>query len=148
MQAFHPALRELFGYALYRSGLHFRELLIEALEEDKLVPPQLAILNVIKDGGSFNQMQLGEELGIDRASMVKFIDGLEDASLVERTMDTSDRRAKLLRLTSKGRTKLANLRKKEQAVEAHFLSCLSQSEQESLRKIIFKLATQIGSSKP
>ncbi|HYX36907.1 MAG TPA: MarR family transcriptional regulator [Oligoflexus sp.] len=147
MPAYHPALRELFGYALYRSGLSFREMLAETLEQERLVPPQLAILTVLKDGGPFNQMQLGEELGIDRASMVKFIDGLEAAGLVERTQDASDRRAKLLSLTSKGRLKYASLRKKEQAVEAHFLSSLTQSEQDALRRIVFKLVAQIGSSK-
>jgi DNA-binding MarR family transcriptional regulator len=147
MTAYHPALREIFGYALYRSGLHFREMLVEALEKDGLVPSQLAILNVLRDGNSFNQMQLGEELGIDRASMVKFIDGLEDAGLVERIPDAHDRRAKLLRLTAKGRTKYASLRKKEEAVEAQFLTSLSPSDQEALRRIIFKLAAQIGRPK-
>jgi DNA-binding MarR family transcriptional regulator len=147
MTAYHPALREIFGYALYRSGLQFREMLVEVLEKDGLVPPQLAILNVLKDGNSFNQIQLGEELGIDRASMVKFIDGLEDAGLVERMMDPHDRRARLLRLTSKGRTKYAGLRNKEEAVEAQFLSSLSPGEQDALRRIIFKLAAQIGSPK-
>jgi DNA-binding MarR family transcriptional regulator len=147
MQHFHPALRELFGYALYRNALHFRGMLVEALEEDNLIPPQLAILTVLKNGSSCNQMQLSEELGIDRASMVKFIDGLESCGLVARTTDETDRRAKLLHLTTRGRAKYESLRKKELAVEDQFLSPLTQSERESFRKILFKLSSQIGSPK-
>ncbi|WP_141732348.1 MarR family winged helix-turn-helix transcriptional regulator [Oligoflexus tunisiensis] len=148
MRPYHPALRELFGYALYRSGMHFRCMLAEVLEEDHIVPPQLAILTVLKSGASFNQIQLAEELGIDRASMVKFIDGLESCGLVERTPDEKDRRARLLRLTGKGRRKYESLRKKELAVEDQFLSGLDQTEKDALRALLLKLSSQIGSSKP
>jgi DNA-binding MarR family transcriptional regulator len=147
MRSCHPALQDLFGYALYRNGMQFRSMLGEALAEDQLVPPQLAILTILKSGDSYNQCQLAEELGIDRASMVKFIDGLEACGLVERTLDEQDRRAKLLRLTAKGRRKYESLRKKELAVEEQFMSVLTPSEREALRALLLKLSSQIGSSK-
>lgn len=147
MIRYHPDLQELFGYTLYRNALHFRSMLVDALAEDSLVPPQLAILTVLKKGNSFNQIQLGDELGIDRASMVKYIDGLETAGLVERTTDENDRRARLLRLTSKGRKQYDSLRKKESDVENQYLSCLTQSERDALRAILLKLSYHFRSPK-
>ncbi len=50
-----------------------------SVEFDKqgLVSPQFGILRLLQLLGPMSQITLGQDLGIDKASMVKFIDGIE-----------------------------------------------------------------------
>lgn len=54
--------------------------------------------------GPLSQHTLGEELGIDRTTVVELIDDLERKGVVERRRNPVDRRSYLLTLTAKGRT--------------------------------------------
>lgn len=53
--------------------------------------------------GPLSQHELGEQLGIDRTTVVELIDELEKKRVVERRRNPSDRRSYLLTLTPKGR---------------------------------------------
>lgn len=54
---------------------------------------------------------LAEALGIEAPSLVRVIDQLVDAGLVERFEDASDRRAKTLHLTAEGRRRAQKIEK-------------------------------------
>lgn len=54
--------------------------------------------------GPLSQHELGEQLGIDRTTVVELIDELERTGVVERRRNPADRRSYLLTLTAKGRT--------------------------------------------
>ena len=69
------------------------------------------ILEAIADGGDMAQTELSALLGMDRSDMVRLIDSLESANLVERTRDTKDRRRQLIALTEAGNTTRASLRR-------------------------------------
>ena len=57
------------------------------------------------------QTELSALLGMDRSDMVRLIDSLESANLVERTRDSKDRRRQLIALTETGNTTRASLRR-------------------------------------
>ena len=69
------------------------------------------VLEVIADGGDMAQTELSALLGMDRSDMVRLIDSLESANLVERTRDSKDRRRQLIALTETGNTTRASLRR-------------------------------------
>lgn len=54
--------------------------------------------------GAVSQHDLGEQLGIDRTTVVELIDDLERGGYVERRRNPADRRSYLLTLTPRGRT--------------------------------------------
>ncbi|WP_226382826.1 MULTISPECIES: MarR family transcriptional regulator [Burkholderia] len=58
---------------------------------------------IYKLGEGLRQRTLAEHLGIEGHSLVRLLDQLEEAGLVVRRDDTSDRRAKTLYLTEAGR---------------------------------------------
>ncbi|EEB63684.1 MarR family winged helix-turn-helix transcriptional regulator [Corynebacterium amycolatum] len=69
------------------------------------------VLEAIADGGDMAQTELSALLGMDRSDMVRLIDSLESANLVERTRDAKDRRRQLIALTETGNTTRASLRR-------------------------------------
>jgi len=61
------------------------------------------VLNYLAQGAT-SQHELGEQLGIDRTTVVELIDQLEKQGVVKRHRNPSDRRSYALVLTPRGRT--------------------------------------------
>jgi DNA-binding MarR family transcriptional regulator len=84
-------------------------------------------------------VELGQQMGIDRAPMVQHIDYLEQRGLVKRTLNPRDRRAHQLMLTDKGREVLAQALALARRVEAEVLAPLSAEEQAQLNHLMNRL---------
>jgi MarR family transcriptional regulator for hemolysin len=67
------------------------------------------ILMISRLGDNVRPGMIAEALGLEAASLVRVIDQLVDAQLVDRHDDPNDRRAKILRLTTTGRARAAQL---------------------------------------
>ena len=63
----------------------------------------LPLLLIARHGGGLNQTALAEAVGVEGPSLVRTLDQLCAAGLVVRAADETDRRAKSLHLTPKGR---------------------------------------------
>jgi DNA-binding MarR family transcriptional regulator len=135
----HPALKNYFGYCLYKSAHRLRSQLDEALEIHGLIAPQFGILTVLNTTGGLCQADISSQMGIDKATVVKLIDGLESQNLVIRIPQKSDRRMNHLQITSKGKSTLAKGLKVAKKVEKKFLSPLTLSEQDTLRQLMPRL---------
>jgi MarR family transcriptional regulator for hemolysin len=61
------------------------------------------ILAMAKLGDGARQNVVAEQVGVDDAALVRSLDKLEGAGLIERRVDVADRRARTLHLTSEGR---------------------------------------------
>ena len=139
----HPALKGFFGYSLYKSGVHYRAIIESASSKFELSTPQCAILYILSTGDQINQLNLGQELGIDKATMVKNIDKLESLKLVKRTVDANDRRAKFISLTEKGKKSVAEVRQFRDRQEADILEQFPKADQEHLRRLMPQLLEAI-----
>jgi DNA-binding MarR family transcriptional regulator len=139
----HPLFRERLCYSLSKTGVLFRQLLLDSLKEHKLIPPQAGILHILNGYGEYNQNLLGQEMNIDKASMVKFIDGLEKLGLVKRTTDPADRRAKLLSLTAKGKTLQKKIFHEHSLLEEKILAPFTEQEKKTLRHLMPLLLEQV-----
>lgn len=135
----HPALKVYFGYCLTKAALKHKSMLAQELSKFKVVGPQLGIMKLLQIMGPTSQISLGQDMHVDKASMVKFIDGLEKQKFVRRVTDKKDRRIKLVELTEKGAKTLEILAEIRKQVEDEFLSPLTKKEKEALKEIISKL---------
>ena len=135
----HPALKEAFGYRLMHVALKYRKYLIELLADFELAPPQLAILRILDNSESLNQAELGMELGHDKVTVVRLIDGLETLGFVIRRLCFEDKRQRLIEITKSGRDTLSIIKKKNIIREKDFLSPLTEAEALILKKLIMKL---------
>jgi DNA-binding MarR family transcriptional regulator len=99
----------------------------EEFAEHDLTPLQYAMLANLNDDPVVDQIGLASRLGIDRNTTGILIRQLEQRGLVRRQTNGADRRAQLVRLTSKG----DDLRRRARpSVAARVLSVLPPAERE------------------
>jgi DNA-binding MarR family transcriptional regulator len=132
----HPLFRDKLCYSLSKTGMLYRSLLEKSLADFGIVPPQAGILHILNGYGEYNQNLLGQEMNIDKASMVKFIDGLEKLGMVKRTTDTNDRRAKLVTLTSKGKLIQKKISDDQERLEKEIFKGFKKKDIDYLRDIM------------
>lgn len=136
----HPGLKTFFGYSLYKAGIILRALMEDRhLYKFELAAPDCGILYVLHTGAVLNQLTLGQELGIDKATVVKIIDKLEKHKLVKRDVDPTDRRSKLVSLTAKGATMLEKIRVIRSEVETEVFKQFSKDDEAHLRRLVPEL---------
>ena len=104
----------------------------EMLGSVGLTPALFALLNVIGAREGAIQQELGSALGIDRSTMVSLIDQLESAGLAKRRPSATDRRAREIAITPKGRRALQRARGLILQVEDEVLAGLSVEERSEL----------------
>jgi len=105
------------------------------LEECKtfdVTPVQYAVLSVLYDGAALDQVSVAAEVGIDRNNAADVIRRLERSGLVERLPSESDRRAKLARITGKGREFVRRAHGAMESAQRRFMGSLSKRDADRL----------------
>ncbi len=97
-----------------------------------LTPALFALLNVISAREGAIQQELGAAMGIDRSTMVSLIDQLESAGLAKRRPSATDRRAREIAITPKGRRLLERARRLISETEDEVLAGLTAKERGEL----------------
>jgi DNA-binding MarR family transcriptional regulator len=108
----------------------------EELGSVGLTPALFAVLNVIAARTGAIQQQVGSALGIDRSTMVSLIDQLESAGLASRRPSATDRRAREITITPKGRRHLQQARQLIARVEDEVFAGLTADERGELLALL------------
>ncbi|HEX5936276.1 MAG TPA: MarR family transcriptional regulator [Actinomycetota bacterium] len=93
------------------------------------------LLNVDRRFGT-RLTELARRAGVTKQAMMVVVDELEVRGLVRRTPDPEDGRAKVVRLTARGRTLAAECRRAVAAVETRARRTLGGRRYESLRETL------------
>jgi DNA-binding MarR family transcriptional regulator len=110
---------------------------------DLLTVSQLSALGTLEREGPLSPTQLAAHERVQPPSMTRVIAALEELQMVQRDAHLTDGRQSVIALTERGRSLLAEDRKRRQAWLARRLEELSDDEREALDKaapIIEKLA--------
>jgi DNA-binding MarR family transcriptional regulator len=97
-----------------------------------LSPTLTAALAAIENHGPLTPSELADRERIKRPTATRLIATLEEAALVTRTGDPSDRRSSLIAITPEGRELLRTLRTRKDAYLAQRLRTLSAEDRETL----------------
>jgi DNA-binding MarR family transcriptional regulator len=128
------------GFLLSWNGQRMAYEFGAALEPLGLRTQHFGVLTLIDAQPNTSQQELVDHSMIDASSMVAIIDELERLGLAERRIDPTDRRKRSLRLTPRGRRMLERARKVAIETALKHLAPLDESERETLRKLLRKLA--------
>ena len=82
--------------------------------------------------GEFTQGEIGQAIGVDKTTMVVTLDHLEEAGLAERTPSKTDRRARVITVTAKGRKKVAEAEVVTKKLYEEVLAELNDDQREVL----------------
>lgn len=137
----NPVLSEaLFLYQFHKASQKLRARFNQAIEAYNIISVQYAVMYLVNERPSLSQKELGEELGIDKASVVKFLDLLETEKYLTRKEDKKDKRVKLISLTPRGKKVVSEISRKRAKIEDEFLAeSLSAQEIKNLREYLKKL---------
>src|SRR6476620_4467124 len=120
-------------FRLWRAS-HLRA--ADALGSVGLTPASFGLLNVIGAREGAIQQELGAAMAIDRSTMVSLIDQLEGAGLARRRPSATDRRAREIAITPKGRRLLERARRMVSDVEDELLAGLTAKERTQLLALL------------
>jgi DNA-binding MarR family transcriptional regulator len=118
-----------------RAAAEFRR----ALEPTGLTPPQFGVLALLCRQDSQRQAALCERGAVDPNTMVGIVDRLEAAGLVARRRDPQDRRAYLVRITTRGRRMFESCIPLRNQAAHRSWAALSPVEQNRLRDLLRKV---------
>jgi len=105
------------------------------IDED-IAPPHFVIMKTLAREGTLHVSEIGERLGIPKPQMTHLIDKLEDLNIVERQIDSTDRRAINIMLTGKG---LNTLEKHDSLIKDAIKTTLSSLTVEELKEMSVSL---------
>jgi MarR family transcriptional regulator, lower aerobic nicotinate degradation pathway regulator len=139
------AVAEFAGQLLFRLWRVSHTRVAEALESLGLTTALFALLNVLGTREGAIQQEIGAEMGIDPSTMVSLIDQLETAGLAKRRPRPTDRRAREVAITPKGRRVLKQARELAMQAEDDVLHGLSEGER---RRLLALLRRALDSAPP
>ena len=129
-------------FLLKRLGMAAKEQSHDRYEEAGLHPYHHAILAVLDEGSRETQGAIADALGYDKGQLVGLLDELEEAGLVVRQRDQTDRRRHVVQMTPAGRKALEKARRLSAGLDENFLSALSDREREQLHALLLRLAEE------
>ncbi|TMD30908.1 MAG: MarR family transcriptional regulator [Chloroflexi bacterium] len=98
------------------------------------------VLNLLAEG-PISQQELGEQLGIDRTTVVELIDELERKGAVVRKRNPTDRRSYALNLTPRGRTVQKRASRAFDDAANEFFDSIKPTERQALAEMLRRLIT-------
>jgi MarR family transcriptional regulator for hemolysin len=131
-----PPVTEFAGQLFFRLWRATHTRAAGVLGSVGLTPALFALLNVIGAREGAIQQELGSALGIDRSTMVSLIDQLESAGLARRRPSDTDRRAREIAITPKGRRLLQRARGLISQTEDEVLAGLTADERRELLALV------------
>ena len=96
----------------------------------------LVALTHLKDHGPSAQQTLIEVLGLDASNLVALLNELEDADLIVRRRDRTDRRRGIIELSPEGERLLLEVDRALEAVDDEILAALSFDERATLNDLL------------
>jgi MarR family transcriptional regulator, lower aerobic nicotinate degradation pathway regulator len=137
---FPRELLQSSGFLLGVVGSAAKARWMEEIEDTGFNPNHVRILMLLDEGASKTQAAIADSLELDRSQLVGLLDKLEEAGLVERRPNPTDRRNHMVMLTSAGRRKLTKFRAAAEAIEEEFLAPLDQQSRVQLHDLLIRLA--------
>jgi MarR family transcriptional regulator, transcriptional regulator for hemolysin len=99
----------------------------------------LALIQISRAPEPIRQKDLAELLALDTSSVVRLLDMLQDAGLIER-LEHTDRRAKTLRLTAAGEATVGEVEQVVRGARQRLLRGIPRSEIEIAHGVVFRIA--------
>jgi MarR family transcriptional regulator for hemolysin len=129
-------ISEFAGQLFFRLWRVSHSRTAEGLESLGLTTALFALLNVLGTREGAIQQELGSAMGVDPSTMVSLIDQLETTGLAKRRPRPTDRRAREVVITPKGRRVLERARELAMEVENDVLRGLSDAERRRMLALV------------
>lgn len=136
--------KSAFGGAIVVLARRWRMFADEKLAESGLTDASWTpLIYLHQNGDGLLQKELAAASGLDESSLVRLIDILSLRGLVERRIDTEDRRARRLHLTDRGRQTAIAIRQQLVNLERELLADFTDEDVSAMLTIFARVETKI-----
>ncbi|WP_454280438.1 MarR family winged helix-turn-helix transcriptional regulator [Sphingomonas sp. Marseille-Q8236] len=104
----------------------------------------LAVMLVGRTEDGMRQGVLADQLGVEAPSVVPLLDQLERAGLVERRVDLTDKRARLLHVTAEGRAVAAEVEERTATIRAELFAGVDDADLVAATRVFDHLYAVFG----
>jgi DNA-binding MarR family transcriptional regulator len=132
-------LEDQIGFILRRVHQRATEIFNAVMEGFDITPTQFAALAKLHDVGETSQNQLGRLIAMDPATMFGVASRLAKLGLVRQSVDPSDARRVILKLTDKGRVAVEGMKSRGVEVSRRTVESLTSDEAETLCRLLNKI---------
>ncbi len=129
----------LLGYQLRHANLKVVGGFAERIAPHNVTAAQFGLLVLVAANPGATQAALARAFGTDRSVMVRLIDRLEAAGLVDRRAREGDRRSNAIVLTERGAALLETLKREVRAFEDRVTACLTAGETGTLLALLRRI---------
>jgi MarR family transcriptional regulator for hemolysin len=145
MSAKERSLRLSFGALIAQTARQWRRAVDRQLQPFGLTEATwLPLLHVARASSPMRQKDLAASLSLDSSSVVRLIDALQAAGLVERREEGDDRRAKAIVLTTLGQTTVTKVERSARRVAQTALGDLSDEQLLAAQDVLERVAEALS----
>jgi MarR family transcriptional regulator, lower aerobic nicotinate degradation pathway regulator len=135
----HYRLEEQVGFLLRKAMQRHTSIFAEEMPLG-LTPTQFAALSKLKEVGPCSQNRLGRIAAMDVATIKGVVDRLKSRHLVVTTLDSTDRRRRLIDLTDAGHEVVIEAQRAGTTITERTLEMLSPRERVTLLRLLAKIS--------
>jgi DNA-binding MarR family transcriptional regulator len=132
-------LEEQVGFLLRKAVQRHTAIFAEEMPLG-LTPTQFAALSKLKEIGPCSQNRLGRIAAMDVATIKGVVDRLKSRHLVVTTLDSTDRRRRLIDLTTTGHEVVVEAQRAGTTITERTLEMLSSRERVTLLRLLAKIS--------
>jgi len=144
----HPyyihAMDTNFAFEVSETALALRRAFDRRAAEQDVTRAQWRVLSFLKREDGLRQVALADHLDVEPITLCRMVDRLEEAGLVERRADESDRRARRIYLTEKARPIIEELRRIAEDLIEEALAGVSEEEQAGVRGVLARVRGNVA----
>jgi DNA-binding MarR family transcriptional regulator len=118
-------------------GIEFRQ----RLQQLRITSGHAGIMRLVSLSNKISQRELADKLSVNPSRLVILLDELEKKKLIQRTVDSSDRRNHNLRLTEGGVKMVKKVGGISRSLTESICGSLSPGEKDMLESLLQKIAT-------
>ncbi len=134
------------GHLLHRAQQRAEEVFATLLGNDHVTLRQFAVLAAVDNAAGLSQADLVRVTGIDRSTLADMMARLEKKGLITREKSADDKRAKTVRLTGKGRTRLSETSACAMAADAAIVDALPKNKRRAFLGTLRSLVEAIDAA--
>jgi len=137
-------IRRSIGSLIGQAGRQWRRSVNRRLDPFGLTEATwLPLLHLARARSPMRQKDLARSLSVDSSSVVRILDSLEEAGLVERKEEETDRRAKILHLTRRGKETVRKVEAVARDVRNEALAGISEEDLATAFRVLRQISAKL-----
>lgn len=130
------------GFLVRRLHQIHMAIFLKECAAEQVTPIQWGILTIVKSRPGVGQVELADELGLDRSNVANVVDRLTRRGVLKQTVSKLDRRKRSIAITPKGVALMARFQPKAERAQRRLLEVLSREERQQFMSLLSRLVDQ------